>query len=73
MPPELRVTARAGDGEIMAIQHEKHPTHGLQFHPESVLSEHGYRILHAFLSQGAHPQVPPVIPTSFPDPRGAAA
>ena len=57
----------------MAIQHEKHPVHGLQFHPESVLSEHGYRILHAFLAQGARPQVPPVLPTSFPDPRGAAA
>lgn len=73
LPSELRVTARAGDGEIMAIQHAKHPTHGLQFHPESVLSEHGYRILHAFLALGARPQVPPVLPTAFPDPRGAAA
>ncbi len=73
VPAELRVTARAGDGEIMAVQHTRWQVHGLQFHPESVLTEHGYRLIHQFLSIGAHPQVPPVLPAGFPDPRGAAA
>ncbi len=73
VPPELRVIARAGDGEIMAVRHARLPVHGLQFHPESVLTEHGYRLLHQFLALGGFPQVPPVLPASFPDPRGAAA
>jgi len=73
VPAELRVTARAGDGEIMALQHTRWQVHGLQFHPESVLTEHGYRLIHRFLSIGANPQVPPVLPSGFPDPRGAAA
>ena len=37
------------DGEIMAIRHRQHPTFGVQFHPESVLTEHGYDLLDAFL------------------------
>jgi anthranilate synthase component II len=49
MPPELVVTATAEDGEIMAVQHVEHPVYGLQFHPESVLTEHGYRLLDHFL------------------------
>lgn len=73
VPPELRVTARAGDGEIMAVQHATWPVHGLQFHPESVLTEHGYRLIHQFLALGADPQVPPVLAAEFPDPRGVAA
>jgi anthranilate synthase/aminodeoxychorismate synthase-like glutamine amidotransferase len=73
VPAELRVTARAGDGEVMALQHTRWQVHGLQFHPESVLTEHGYRLIHQFLSIGANPQVPPVLPSGFPDPRGAAA
>jgi anthranilate synthase/aminodeoxychorismate synthase-like glutamine amidotransferase len=73
VPPELRVTARADDGEIMAVQHATWQVHGLQFHPESVLTEHGYRLIHQFLALGADPQVPPVLPAEFPDPRGVAA
>lgn len=73
VPPALRVTARAGDGEIMALQHAEWPVYGLQFHPESVLSEHGYRLIHQFLALGAEPDVPAVLPASFPDPRGAVA
>ena len=49
VPPWLRVTATSEDGEIMAVQHAEHPVHGVQFHPESVLTEHGYRLLDHFL------------------------
>jgi anthranilate synthase/aminodeoxychorismate synthase-like glutamine amidotransferase len=49
VPPALIVTATSEDGEIMAVQHAEHPVHGVQFHPESVLTEHGYRLLDHFL------------------------
>jgi anthranilate synthase component II len=49
VPPSLRVIATSEDGEIMAVQHRDHPVHGVQFHPESVLTEHGYRLLDHFL------------------------
>jgi anthranilate synthase/aminodeoxychorismate synthase-like glutamine amidotransferase len=51
MPPELRVTASAGDdGEIMAVEHVRHPVVGVQFHPESAASEYGYAMLDRFLN-----------------------
>ena len=53
VPRELRVTATAPDGEIMAVQHVAHPVHGVQFHPESVLSEYGYAMLERFLKGDA--------------------
>jgi anthranilate synthase component II len=49
VPPELEVTATSEDGEIMAVKHATHPVFGVQFHPESVLTEHGYRMLDHFL------------------------
>jgi anthranilate synthase component 2 len=49
VPPELLVTATSEDGEIMAVRHATHPVYGVQFHPESVLTEHGYRMLDHFL------------------------
>ncbi|HEY7612980.1 MAG TPA: aminodeoxychorismate/anthranilate synthase component II [Gemmatimonadales bacterium] len=49
VPPELEVTATSEDGEIMAVRHRRHPVYGVQFHPESVLTEHGYRMLDHFL------------------------
>ena len=49
VPASLEVLATSEDGEIMAVQHREHPVHGLQFHPESVLTEHGYDMLGAFL------------------------
>jgi anthranilate synthase/aminodeoxychorismate synthase-like glutamine amidotransferase len=49
LPPVLRVTATADDGEIMALEHREHPVVGVQFHPESALTEHGYQLLDRFL------------------------
>jgi anthranilate synthase/aminodeoxychorismate synthase-like glutamine amidotransferase len=49
VPSSLAVTATSEDGEIMAVQHLEHPVYGVQFHPESVLTEHGYRLLDHFL------------------------
>jgi hypothetical protein len=44
------VIATSDDGEIMAVQHLEYPVYGVQFHPESVLTEHGYRLLDHFLN-----------------------
>jgi len=52
LPAELRVTATAEDGEIMGVRHRTHPVAGTQFHPESVLTEVGHRIVGRFLDGG---------------------
>lgn len=49
-PEQLRVTARCDRGEIMAIQHCEYPVYGVQFHPESVLTQSGHRLLKNFIS-----------------------
>ena len=49
LPAELEKTAWTADGVIMGVQHRSHPVHGVQFHPESIASEHGHRILRNFL------------------------
>ena len=49
VPAALEVMARSEDGEIMAVQHVDYPVYGVQFHPESVLTEHGYRLVDQFL------------------------
>ena len=49
LPGVLRVTARSADGLLMALRHETHRTFGVQFHPESVLTRHGQRLLANFL------------------------
>jgi anthranilate synthase component 2 len=49
IPPALLVTARSDDGEIMGVQHQDHAVYGVQFHPESILTPKGKRILVNFL------------------------
>ena len=49
LPAELEVTAETSDGLIMGLAHKRHPVHGLQFHPESIASEHGHDLLANFL------------------------
>ncbi len=49
LPTELAATARTGDGLIMGLSHLTRPTHGVQFHPESIASEHGHALLRNFL------------------------
>jgi para-aminobenzoate synthetase component 2 len=49
LPGDLVVTARSEEGEIMAVRHRRHPVIGLQFHPESILTEHGHALVRAFL------------------------
>jgi len=48
IPECLEVTAKLDDGTVMAVQHRVHNIHGVQFHPESVLTEHGYAMLANF-------------------------
>ena len=49
VPPCLAVTATTRDGVIMGIMHRDRPMHGVQFHPESIASEHGHALLRNFL------------------------
>ncbi len=58
VPDDLRVIATADDGEIMAVRHVEHPVVGVQFHPESVLTQYGYRMLDQFLTGGTTRGVP---------------
>lgn len=50
LPPELRVTARTADGEVMAVEHHALPLFGVQFHPESVMTPDGAAIIGNFLA-----------------------
>src|SRR5687767_9331494 len=49
LPDCLEVTAFTSEGEIMGLRHRDHPTYGVQFHPESILTQHGKQILQNFL------------------------
>ena len=51
VPDTLIVTATTEDGTIMGIRHKTYPIEGIQFHPESVCTEHGYALLNNFLMQ----------------------
>lgn len=50
LPEELKVTAAGQDGEVMAVQHRKYPVYGVQFHPESILTPEGGRMVYNFLN-----------------------
>jgi len=52
LPKALQVLGQTGDGIVMAMAHESHPTYGLQFHPESILTCSGKTILKNFLEEG---------------------
>jgi len=49
IPDCLEITARTAEGEIMGVMHKEHPVHGVQFHPESILTVEGKKLLQNFL------------------------
>ncbi len=55
MPAELEVTGRTEGGVVMALRHRELPIHGVQFHPESVLTEGGHRMLANWMASAGHP------------------
>jgi anthranilate synthase component 2 len=54
LPEVLEVTAETDDGVIMGLSHKELPIHGVQFHPESIASEHGHALLANFLRIAGH-------------------
>ncbi len=50
LPDCLEITAWTAENEIMGLRHKQHPVHGVQFHPESILTEHGKQMLQTFLN-----------------------
>ncbi len=61
VPAELEVTGRTDTGVIMAVRHRELPVQGVQFHPESVLTEGGHRMLANWLADAGHPVAEPVV------------
>ena len=51
LPDTLEITAKLEDGTIMGLQHKDLPIHGVQFHPESIASQHGHALLQNFLNE----------------------
>ena len=49
LPDCLEITAWTAENEIMGLKHKEHPVHGVQFHPESILTDHGKQMLETFL------------------------
>ncbi|GIH75241.1 aminodeoxychorismate/anthranilate synthase component II [Planobispora longispora] len=63
VPPDLEVTATTADGIVMGLRHRTAPVEGVQFHPESVISEHGHRLLGNWLERlGNQPEKNRVTP-----------
>jgi para-aminobenzoate synthetase len=77
LPPQLRVTAWTPDGVVMGLEHVERPLYGVQFHPESVMTEHGARLVANFrdLTRARRPErhVTPRRPASAAGPAATAA
>lgn len=52
LPDCLKITARTLDGEVMAVQHKKYPIYGVQFHPESIMTPDGKKMIENFMESG---------------------
>jgi para-aminobenzoate synthetase component 2 len=61
VPAELEVTGRTDSGVIMALRHRELPVEGVQFHPESVLTEGGHRLLATWMAGCGHPVAAPLV------------
>jgi para-aminobenzoate synthetase component II len=61
VPAELEVTGRTESGVVMAVQHRELPIHGVQFHPESVLTEGGHRMLATWMALAGFAPAEPVV------------
>jgi para-aminobenzoate synthetase component 2 len=61
LPAELEVTGRTDTGVIMAVRHRELPIEGVQFHPESVLTDGGHRLLANWMAAAGHPAPEPTI------------
>lgn len=57
IPPELRITAETEREIIMALEHRNYPVYGVQFHPESILTDNGYQLLENFLALAGIPAI----------------
>jgi len=71
LPDCLAVTSRTADGVIMGVRHRAWPVHGVQFHPESILTEGGHRLLGNFLRLAGLNSLPPPVgdlPAAIPEP-----
>jgi len=55
LPSKIKVNARTPDGTVMGFQHENLPIHGVQFHPESIATEHGHALLANFMTLAGLP------------------
>jgi para-aminobenzoate synthetase component 2 len=51
LPAELEISAETAEGEIMALRHKFYPIEGVQFHPESIITEHGLKLLQNFITR----------------------
>jgi para-aminobenzoate synthetase component II len=61
IPPELEVTGWTESGVVMAMRHRELPVHGVQFHPESVLTDGGHRLLANWMAECGHPVAEPLV------------